>query len=79
MTSLSFSQQSENSEINVSRKIRGSKRCEMVEKGKQKLTIKDVMNNHILHETGGSKFLKTLTLMYQTRRRRITQCHNIYI
>jgi hypothetical protein len=53
----------------------------MVEKGKHKhrLIIKDVMNNHILHKTGCSKFLKTLTLIYQTRRRRIMQRHNIYI
>ena len=79
MTLLNFFQQSEDSEINVSREILGCKRCEMVEKGKKKLIIRDVMNNHILPKTGGSKFLKTLTLVYQTRRRSTTQCHNIYI
>ena len=36
------------------------------------------MNNHILPKIGGSNSLKTLTFIYQTRRRHITQCHNIY-
>jgi len=72
-------QQSENSEINMQRKILGCKRSELLKKGKLKLIIKDVMTNQILSKTGGTKFLKTLTLMYQTRLRSITQCHNNYI
>jgi hypothetical protein len=37
------------------------------------------MNNHILPKTGGSNLLKTLTPIYQIRRRRFTESNNIYI
>lgn len=79
MTLRSSFQQSENSWINVWRRILGCKRYELVKKGKLKLIIKYVMNNNILPKSGGSKFLKLLTVIYQTRRRLITLCHNIYI